>query len=399
MADYAKNNDKKDMISDVDNIDPMGSEVMQRRNERIQRRIESEWMRKKAIIFVCFVLLALIVVVSVAVLIKNAVKKGSSDKEKNTVMVVDGEDISRDEFTFFCSMVLQSDEFAEISSQNKDVAFLSGYVKDVATKNIEEFLCKVHNASERGVALSEQEISKITSDIENAAQNYKSKDEYCYKYYGMDYEDYFNLSKQMSLVSKFVQMVYGEADLSKDNQSDIYSANPEEFVTLDVEMIYMDVRGLDADSVSYKKTNAETLLNYVNEGQDICELSKEHSDKNNLFDIENHNGNNPLKLSSEIGKEFSGLFSAVSEMSAGDVKIVETENEICVVKCVGKSTFEDSFDSEKLTSYVKYLHASEYFKVLLSSGKYSAEINQENFNDTDIGGYIETALGIYSQEK
>ena len=50
LADYAKNNDKKDMISDVDNIDPMGSEVMQRRNERIQRRIESEWMRKKAII-------------------------------------------------------------------------------------------------------------------------------------------------------------------------------------------------------------------------------------------------------------------------------------------------------------------------------------------------------------
>ncbi|MBQ8165216.1 MAG: hypothetical protein IJZ94_05325 [Clostridia bacterium] len=401
MADYIKRNNSDKEDTDISEVSvEENSDIQRRKNERLQRRIETEWMRRKAIITVFVVSLAVIVIIAVSVLIKNTVKKDTlSDKDENTVLVIDGETISREEFSFFCSMVLESDTFEQLAENSTDAVALSENVKSVAVKNTEEFICKVHDAANAGVSLTDAEMAEISSAIELAAESYKNKDEYCYKFYGMKYDEYFNLSKQMSLISKYMQIVSDKADISKENQQKVYSENPEGFTAVDVKMIYMDIRGLDEDKVSYKRTNAETLLHYINEGKDIGVLSEEHSDENDLFNISEHGGDNTVRLDYSIDDGFYGIFEAASKMQTGEVKVVETENEICVVSCVNKSNFEDSYNSDDLISYIRYKHTLDYFDSLSASGKYSATVNTEIYNSVDISGYVETSLSIYSQRK
>lgn len=396
--DFERRTNKIDIITGKGEPS-VSEEVRKHKEERAQKQNITAWMRRNAIIYSSVIALLLIVTVVFAVMIKNIVKKDDAeDPEVSGVLVIDNEIVSKEEFLFFCSMVIESDTFEQMVLNGGDTAKISENVKSVAVKNAEEFICKVHEAEKAGIVLSEKEIAEIDSSIELAAQDYKNKDEYCSKFYGMSYEEYFEFRKQVVLVSKCVANVADKADVSVENQKKVYSENEKYFANIGVKMIYFDKRGLDEQTVNAKKLNAETMAHYVKDGIDIGKLSKEHSDENSLFDITENNSSELLYINSDISAEYSSVFDKISEIKVGEVMVVETENEICVVKCFEKSDFDDIVNSEKIISYVKYAHASAYFADAIESGKYSAALNNELYTSLDITEYVEVAKKSYIQE-
>lgn len=370
-----------------------------KKDERLQRQKLSAWMRRKAIVYTTITALAIIIAVLIAVLVKNAINEGDSGNLSDLdVLVIDGEVISCDEFTFFCSMVLESDTFEQMAMGNVSVEQLSENVKSVAVKNAEEFICKVHEAKKAGVVLDDKEIADITSAIELASKNYKSKDEYCAKFYGLSYDEYFNFRKQAAVVNKYIDTVSSNADVGEKNQSKVYSENVKEFVSLDVKLIYMDIRGLDENEISYKKSNAETLIHYIEEGQDIGQLSETHSDENTLFNVAEHGGSDVVTLNSSIPDKYVDIYDKAFEMQVGETKLIETDSEICVIHCVDKTDFDDSLNSEKLVSHVKYEYVLDVFESAMSTGKYSASVNKDLYAKVDISDYVTTMKNAYVQE-
>ena len=398
LADeFEKHTNKIDIITGKREND-VPEDVRKKKEDRLRKQKITAWLRRNAIIYTCVLALVLVAVVAVAVIIKNAVKKSVLENpEKSAVLTIDGEHISCEEFSFFCSMVIESDDFKELALSDDGVAALSAKVKAVAAENAEEFICKVHEEHNAVIVVSEKEISDIASSIELATKSYKNKDEYCTKFYGLSYEEYINFRKQVILVSKYITDVSSRADTSSENQKKVYGENEKELVSLDVKLIYMDKQGLSEQEIATKRTNAGTLLNYVKEGLDIGQLSEVHSDENSLFNVSEHEGNNFVRLSRSVNPEFLPVFESVADISAGETRLVETENEICVIYCADRSDFEDSLDSKELISYVKQTYASEYFENVMSGGKYSAAVNSDLYNSVDISSYVETMRKAYSQ--
>lgn len=392
--DFERRTNKIDIITGKGDAD-----INKNKEERVQKQHITAWMRRRAIIYTSVIALVIIITVVAAVMIKNKVKKDDAeDPAVSGVLVIDGEIVSEEEFLFFCSMVIESDTFKQMVLSDGDNARISENVKTVAVKNAEEFICKAHEAKKLGIVLDEKEIAEIDKTIELAAQDYKNKDEYCTKYYGLSYDEYFEFRKQVMLVTKCVSAVADKADVSVENQKKVYSENEKHFANLGVKMIYFDKRGLDEQTIKDKKSNAETLTSYVKEGVDIGKLSKEHSDKNTLFDVSEHDNSELLYINSDIPSEYADIFEKIGTINAGDTMLVETENEICVVRCFEKNTFDDIVNSEKIISYVKYEYASDYFSDAFKSGKYSATLNNELYAGLDIAEYVEIAKKSYIQE-
>lgn len=400
MSDNFENRKSKidEVIGNSDDASKNSDAVRIKKEERLQKRKITELMRKKAIFYASVCALVMIIVFSVAVLIKSSVESDDADELPSTVLVIDGETISEQEFSFFCSMVVESESFESLTQSSNDTAKLSDSVKSVAVKNTEEFIGKVHEAKSAGIKLSDEEISQISSSIELASKGYSDKDAYCMKFYGLSYEDYINIRKQMALVSKYITHVSESADISVENQKKVYSENLHDFISVDVKMIYMDIRELDEEKISYKRKTAESLLHYIADGQDIASLSEEYSDENNLFNAKEIDGNSVIKMSKDSSDGYQDLFNAVSEMTVGNTELIETENEICVVYCVDKSDVEDALNSDELISYVKYDYAAEFFDSVMDTGKYSAKINEKEYKSVDISNYVETAKGFYTKE-
>jgi hypothetical protein len=293
-------------------------------------------------------------------------------------------------------MVIESDTFEELVESNSETRSLCDSVKTIAVKNAEEFVCKVHEAQNAGIVVEDKEISDIASSIELAAKSYKNKDEYCTKFYGMSYDDYLNFRKQVLLVSKYITNISSHADTSSENQKKAYDKNEKDLVSLSIKLIYMDIHGLDEQQVSEKRSNAETLLNYVNEGLDIGQLSEVHSDENSLFNVSEHEGNEFVRLSRTVDPDYLKLFEATADMTVGETRIVETSDEICVVYCADKSDFEDLLNTKELISTVKQQYVSDYFEKIMAGGKYSANINSTLYNSIDISQYVETMQKAYN---
>jgi len=399
----SENNERR--TSKIDEImgkspeDVAAQNLQKRKEERVQKQKITAWMRRNAIIYTSVVALLIVIAVAAAVLIKNAVKKErSANPETAGVLVIDGEIISEEEFVFFCSTVIEADTFGQMALSDGNTARLCENVKTVAVKNAEEFICKVHEAEKAGVALGDKETADIAESIELASKGYKSKDEYCAKFYGLNYADYFNFRKQVELVRKYIGILSDSADIGADNQKKVYSENVDAFASLEVKMIYMDIRGCDETEISHKKTNAETLLHYVNDGQDIGQLSEAHSDENGLFNVAEHGGNDTVTLDSRLSNEYLPIYKAASAMQVGETKVIETDNEICVIYCAKKSDFEDSLNSEELVNYIKTEYVSDYFESVMTTGKYSAVVNNDLYAAVDISDYVEMMKNVYTQE-
>jgi len=399
LADeFEKRTNKIDVITGKVDTEE-GAELRKKKEERAQKQKITAWMRKKAIFYTATVALALIAVVAVAVAVKNIIKNGNSENpETSAVLVIDGENISREEFSFFCSMVIESETFEELSKGNSDVAKLCENVKSAAVKNAEEFICKVHEAEKAGIVLGEKEIADIASSVELAAKKYKNKDEYCTKYYGLSYEDYLNFRKQVLIVSKYIASVSEKADTSEEKQRAVYAKNASDFAKIEAKMIYIDISGLDETELSHKKTNAETWLHYAKDGQDVGQLSEQHSDENSLFDVSEHGSERTVILDKSIPGKYAEIFAAASDMQVGDVELIQTKNEICVIKCVGKDDINDALNSKELIEYVRYAYAAEFFEKAMSGGKYSSVVNNELYGDVDISSYVEAMKTALSEE-
>ncbi|MBQ8827522.1 MAG: hypothetical protein IJZ90_00060 [Clostridia bacterium] len=401
MADKKCDRYSEKINDEIDNraaADNARADYQKNRELRKQKRIESEWLRSKAVVVVLVLTAILLVCSLTAVFIFKSVKGEDRTSEvKGNVVAVDGEEFYDAEFRLFCSMVVESSSFEEMAAGNSDYAALSETVKANAVSYIEEFVCKLHEAKKAGVSFTAEEKETLRTEITSGGY---ANDKYYLKYYGMTYDEYFEFCSEMKLVDKYVNYVSDSADLSEDAQKSAYSEHEKELSSAEVQMIYLDISGLNEEEASFKRTNAETFVNFISqEGMDISELIPQWSDENDLFDVGHYKTGVSFTVDNSTMSDYPKLCTAIFEMDEGELKIIETENEICVVRCEKKNGFEEIAGSDELIAMTKYEYVLGYFEKIMASGTYFAKVNNEVYDGIDITPFVQSAADAYLQEE
>ncbi len=368
------------------------------KEERKRKQKESAFLQKHAIIIASLSVFILIILCLLTVFIVGKIKENKAvPNMENSVLCIDGEYFSKEQFTFFCSMVIESPGFYEISKDTQDSSLISDRVKERAVILAEEFTCKIHEAEKNGVALSDEEKNTARKELKKSGFD---TDEYTQKHYGMSYNDYFELCCDMRLLGKYIDEVGNRAIVDEDSQRVAFEQNEEKLSSTEVKMVYYNIFGLDETDIIQKRLTAESLLEQVQADRSkISELSLVRSDENHLFDITKENGDITVTLDYYDNASYSELCVAVSQMNVGEVKLIETSKEICVVLCEKKNGFETICGTDEMISITRQIYLSDYFDTVMETGKYSAQKNEKFYKEVDLTAYVQSALGTNQQGK
>lgn len=195
------------------------------------------------------------------------------DIDEDVVLIINGEEISGDEFDLYFGLqknlyeaIFQSDEMWEEQIEGRTIYDI---VKDETKEGIILDRIKLQKASELNVKLNASEKEEINNYV-NSQEGHNICD-----IYGLTSSQLYKLESEARLISKLADELYKTTDHSKHSHPDINSSL---FTgTYSARHILLSTQGLSEEDILKVKESAEKLLQQIKDGADFAKLANEYS--------------------------------------------------------------------------------------------------------------------------
>ncbi len=268
---------------------------------------------------------------------KETLQAKNSEK---TVMTVNGDNISFDEFRLYFGLqkVVYETMLGTSDIWKSELNGQSFYdiVKDMTKTSLIENKVKLQKAEELGIKLTEEEQKEI-----NESTYDETASEIC-DFYNITSEQLYQINLEGKLISKLIESYYNTLDHSQHTHADINS--PVDTLKYNSRHILLSTEGLTEDEKAKVKESAEELLTRVKNGEDFATLAKEYS--NDIGSKENGGLYEDISLG-EFVPEFE---EAALSLSDGMIypELVESSYGYHIIKLENKiETTRELTDDEK----------------------------------------------------
>ena len=278
------------------------------------------------------------------------------------VATVDGNRISKTEYQFFLSRQQTATEQQEgiygKSDAEKEAFWLKTAdgqnpwetVKSRALDSAKDYMIQIIKAQEIGLKVD----SKIKSEVAGlmnstksslGLQNEKQFVNYVKKVFKITPGQLSKISENLMLIDEFKEAYldkeYKPAQLTDEDVQAFYDQDTKSFDSVDIRYIHLsklDDNGakLSEDQVQAKKEKAEEALNKIRQGADLDQVITGYTE-------EKVDPESTKPVGSETVTYFTGseLMDWIFENKPGAAGMVETDQEIFVVKILSRTSFED----------------------------------------------------------
>ncbi len=358
-------------------------------------------MKKKGlIVFILFIVIA-------------AVAAGVSYylySEKNTVATVNGEKISKAEFTMYMLMFREQLESGQTFSTDAarqsywQTQISGGETLEAITKNnildyLREQKTAIAKAKDEGISLTDEEGEYAKSQVQSIIDEYFSgkrldADKAYMEYYGVTLAQYEKFMQYDILSQKYKSMLSDNLVPPTKEVTDRYAADESLYDTVTVRhILYLTTDtstgvALTEDKVAAAKVNAEKALEKVKSGDDMVAIAKAESEDTgvtqnngkyvfNKFGMYADDGTfTAFTYSSSLDADFMAwAFSA----KVGDTGIVETQFGYHVMKLEERKTTELSAVQQYISSEIIEMKLIEEMESWKEDRKYDIKVNDVVF--------------------
>ena len=309
----------------------------------------------------------------------------------NYVAKVGEQKITKAEYNFFLNTVKAQME-QEVQTTGGDVkAFWNSKVggedarevaKNKALEEAQKFEIQMIKAKENNITLTKEEATGVTKSIDDQVKQIGKveADKQLKEMYNITVNDYKQLAKDMTLISKFVEEQMKKGEPTDEQAKKYFDDNKEKLGKVTARHVLLSTQDenglpLPEEKQQEKKKTADEVLAKVKAGEDIGALAKQYSEDPGSKD---NNGEYTF-AKSDMVKEFGDwAFSA----KVGDVGLVKTDYGYHVMKLMKILTYDELVNDVK-NSY-KQDKYSESLNNWKKESQYSTVKNQKVFDSITV---------------
>ncbi len=231
-------------------------------------------------------------------------------------------------------------------------------VMNQALENVKEFKVQLIKAEQAGFSMSDTDRREINQSLEKWLENGDNKN-YVTKDLGLKPTQFKDMMLKSELVIRFandfMQKESNSISVSHQEAESYYNENKKYIDDLSVRHILISIQAnMTEEQKQEKRQLAESILDRIEQGENMIELVKHYSDDS---DSKDSDGLYTFTYSQPYEQEFKDwAFNA----EIGDLDIVETQLGYHIMYMEYRSTFEDK--KELVTNDVKNYKLSLYYQ-------------------------------------
>lgn len=320
-----------------------------------------------------------------------------SGVEKGEVIItVEGEKIHENMFAFFCNLLLNQDESLAMNLYTKEID--ASDVKEAGLNFAKEYYFRLNEAREKGIELTKEEKDELNEQFATDYESYKmidgkamDKDEFYDYYYGLTEKQYKEFWNNWALVEKYTAQLEKEIVVTDEMKEQAYELYYDYLHTYNLTMLTLDTSKMTEFEKQAEHEFAAQIKAAIESGEKFETYVEKYCDDEALKEAKGD-----IDYFPSFQYNYPELHKKVTGMKVGDVEIAVDNDIIYIFRLESVEGYEELKNSDLLNDWAIIYQSNKIIEELLSSNKYSFEVDEEVYEKCDISSVITEAM-IYWQ--
>lgn len=320
----------------------------------------------------------------------------SGAEKGDVVITVEGDKIHENMFAFFCNLLLNQDESLAINLYTNEID--ASDVKEAGLNFAKEYYFRLNEAREKGIELTEEEQDELNEQFAADYESYKTvdgkymdKDEFYDYYYGLTEKQYKEFWNNWAIVEKHTAEIEKEIVVTDEMKEQAYELYYDYLHTYNLTMLTLDISKMTESEKQAEQEFAMQIKAAIESGEKFETYVEKYCDDEALKEAKGE-----IEYFPSFQYNYPELHKKVTAMKVGDVEIATDNDIIYVFRLESTEGYEELKDSDTLKDWAVIYQSNKMIEELISSDKYSFEVDEKVYEKCNIDSVITEAM-IYWQ--